>query len=147
MRPRLARIGRLVNTIADGKVRALQSFATADVDNVWIGDRNGNRTYGARRLIIKNWKPRAAVIGRLKNTTVHLCHVEDVRLRRDARNRPRAAAAMGTDVTPVQRSKQIRRNGLSANRYRPDKQERKNGDTKTQRPISETTTHENLLQL
>src|SRR5205823_6016074 len=107
MGPRLAGIDRFVNSIADRKVRPMQSFTAAGVNDIRICRRNRNRADRRRRLIVKDWLPRSAVVGGLKNAAVHRRHVEDIRLRRNTRDRASAPAAMRSDVPPAQNGIEI----------------------------------------
>src|SRR5207248_8983152 len=59
MGPRLASIDRFVNSIADRKVRPMQSFTAAGVNDIRICRRNRNRADRRRRLIVKDWLPRS----------------------------------------------------------------------------------------
>src|SRR6202035_4455723 len=112
MRPRLASIDRFVDSIADRKIRPMQSFATADINDVRICSRHGDRADRRRRLIVKDWLPRAAVVGGLKNAAVHRRHVKDIRLRRNACDRASASAAIRSDVPPAQNGIEISRTRL-----------------------------------
>ncbi len=47
MLPRLAAVGRFVHAVADGKIGPLQTFAAADIDDVGIGGRDGERADGS----------------------------------------------------------------------------------------------------
>ena len=87
----------------------MQSFTAADVNNVRICRRNRDRADRRRRLIVKDWLPRSAVVGGLKNAAVHRRHVEDIRLRRNTRDRASAPAAMRSDVPPAQNGIEISR--------------------------------------
>ena len=107
MRPRLASISRFVNAIPDRKIRAMQSFTAADVNDVRIYRRNRDRADRCRRLIVKNRLPCPAVVGGFKNAAVHRRHVEDIRLRRNACDRASASTAMRSDVPPAQNGIEI----------------------------------------
>ena len=109
MRPRLASISRFVNAIPDRKIGPMQSFTAADVNNVRICRRNRDRADRRRRLIVKNRLPCPAVVGGFKNAAVHRRHVEDIRLRRNTRDRASAPAAMRSDVPPAQNGIEISR--------------------------------------
>src|SRR6266478_5026101 len=53
MCPRFPRVGGFVDAVTGRKIRALQSFAAADIDDVRIGRGNGQRADGASRLIVE----------------------------------------------------------------------------------------------
>jgi hypothetical protein len=53
-------------------------------------------------LIVENRLPGPAVIGGLENAAVHLRAVEDIGLRRNARDRARSTAAKWPNVSPAQ---------------------------------------------
>src|SRR5947207_5367749 len=61
MPPGFARVGGLVNSVADGKIRALQSFTTGDIHDIRIRRSNRNRADGLGWLSIKNRVPGAAI--------------------------------------------------------------------------------------
>src|SRR5207248_4060942 len=60
-------LSRFVNAIPDRKIRPMQSFTAADVNNVRICRRNRDRADRRRRLIVKNRLPCPAVVGGFKN--------------------------------------------------------------------------------
>ena len=102
MGPGFAGVGRFVDAVADGEIGPMQSFAAPDVDDVGIGNRNRERADRAGRLIIENRLPGASVIVRLENAAIDLREIENVRLRRHARDRADPSAAVGPDVAPVE---------------------------------------------
>jgi len=57
--PGFPAVRRLVETVADRKVRPLQAFAAADVDDIRIRLRNRQCAHGARRLVVKKSDPRS----------------------------------------------------------------------------------------
>ena len=101
MGPGLARIARLIDPISHRKIRTLQPFAAADVDDVRIGDRHRDRTHGTGWLLIEDGYPVAAVIRRLPYPSVDRRHVKDIRLARDPRHRARPPASQWPYVAPV----------------------------------------------
>ena len=78
MGPRLSRIGRFVNPVADGKVGPVQSLSTPDVNDVRIGRRNRNRADGLCRLLIEDRIPGTPVVIRFPYSAIYLPHVEDI---------------------------------------------------------------------
>src|SRR5205807_1606641 len=70
MVPGLAAVGRFVNAVAGGEIGSLQTLATADVDDVGVGGRHGQRAHRAGRLVIEEGLPGAPVIGGLPDTAV-----------------------------------------------------------------------------
>ena len=102
MLPGLARIGRFVNAVADGKIGAVQSLAAGGINNVGIGRGNGD---GADRLsgfVVEDGGPGAAVVVGLPHAAVYLRHVIDVWLAGNAGDGARAAAAEWANHAPVQ---------------------------------------------
>ncbi len=57
MRPRFAGVGGLVDTIACGKIRPLQSLAATDVHHVGIAERNRDRADGAAGFAVPDAVP------------------------------------------------------------------------------------------
>src|SRR5882724_1630754 len=80
----------------------MQSFATADIDNVRIRNRNRDRAYRSSRLIVENRLPCPAVIGRFENAAVDLRKIKNVRLRWDAADGTHASTTKRPDVSPAQ---------------------------------------------
>ena len=101
MGPRHACIGRLVDSIADGEIRPMQTFAAANINNVRIRRRNRDRANRSCRLLIKQRLPRAAIVGRLPHSTVHCADVENIRLAGNAAHRARPPAAKRPDIAPL----------------------------------------------
>ncbi len=84
MRPRLAGVGRLVDAVAGREVGPDDAAAGADVDDVRIGRRDGDRADRSGRLAIEERLPVRAVVGRAPDAAVVEADVEDVRLARHA---------------------------------------------------------------
>src|SRR5439155_12506463 len=91
-----------------GEIRALESFAAADVDDVGVGRRDRDGADGSGRLVVEDRRPDAAVIRRLPHAAVHGGDVEDVGLRRDAGCGFRAPAAERPDVAPAELLEEVR---------------------------------------
>src|SRR5437764_13603238 len=85
----------------------MQTFAAPDVDDVWIGERNGNRSDRAGGLIIKDRNPRPAKIVGFKDTPIDRRHIKNVGLRRHAADRASPTTAVRADVAPAQRAAEI----------------------------------------
>src|ERR1700722_20551917 len=102
MSPGLARIGRFVNAVADGKIGAVQSLAAGGINNVGIGRGNGDGADRLSRLVVEDGIPGAAVVVGLPHAAVYLRHIVDVRLAGNAGGGPGAAAAKWADHAPVQ---------------------------------------------
>src|SRR5258706_13488235 len=100
MLPGFAGVGRFVDAVTDGKIGALQAFAAAGVDDVWIGRRHGDRADRAGGLIVEDRLPGVAVVGGFPDAAVVDADVEDVRLARDAYRDGSAAAAEWADHAP-----------------------------------------------
>jgi hypothetical protein len=104
--PAASGVGRFVDAVADRQVGPLEAFAAADVDDVRIGRRDGNRADRLRRLIVEQRRPGVAVVGRLPDAAVVDADIEDVRLLGDAGGAHRAAAAERADVAPLEHPEQ-----------------------------------------
>src|SRR2546423_9957289 len=101
MCPGVARVGGLVDPVADGQIGSREAFAAADVDDVRVRWRDGNRANRSRRLIVEDWNPRAPEIVRLPDAAVHRRHIEHIWLARHARDRLRAPAAARANRPPA----------------------------------------------
>src|SRR6267143_268249 len=101
MRPGSSGVGGFINSVPGGEIRALQSFTTADVNNIWIGWRNGEGADGAGRLIIENRIPGIAEVRRFPDAAVDCGHVKDIRLARHAADSYGAPAAKRANTAPA----------------------------------------------
>ena len=99
--PALARVGRLVDTVADRQVGAMQPFTGTHVNDIRIRRCDRDRADRAGRLIVEDRHPGAASIGCLPHTAVVHADVEDVRLVGYAGRRFGATAAERTDGPPA----------------------------------------------
>ena len=108
MRPRLAGVGRLVDAVAGREIRPVQAFAAADVDDVGVGRRDGDRADGSGRLVVEDRLPHATGVGRLPDAAVDRRHIERVRVAAMPGRRARPARAMRTDVPPAQIGEEAR---------------------------------------
>ena len=109
IRPGPPRVGRLVDTVANGEIGPDDSGAGADVDDVPIGGRDGNGANRSGRLIVEDRLPRRTVVGGAPHAAVVEPDIEHVRLARHARERARAARAGRADVPPLHRGGAITR--------------------------------------
>src|SRR5260370_35758566 len=101
MRPTLSGVCGFVETVAGREIGALQSFTAANVNDVRIGRRNGQRANGASGLVVENRIPSIAEIGGLPDPAVAGGHVENIRLVRHAGDGHGAASAEWTDAAPA----------------------------------------------
>ena len=101
MRPRLPRVRRLVDPVADGEIRPLQALAAADVERVGGGRRDGEDADRARRLVVEDRHPDAARVRRLPDAAVVRGDVEDVRVPGDSARGDGAPAAERADHPPA----------------------------------------------
>src|SRR5690349_11170271 len=101
MRPRLSRVGRLVDSVAHGEIGARESFAGADVQHVGVGRGDRERSNRSGRLIVENRLPGATGIGRLPDAAVADAYIEGVRLAWMPDSRLRPAAAEWPDRAPL----------------------------------------------
>ena len=102
MRPGLAAIGGFINAVAHREVRPLQAFAGRDVNSIRVGRRDGDGSNRLRGLLVEDGRPGAAVVVRFPNPAVHLTHVKNIGLARDACGRARPPAAVRTNQPPAQ---------------------------------------------
>src|SRR6266567_1413481 len=102
MLPRLARIARAIDSVADREIGTMQPFATRYVDDVAVRGSHGNSADRLRRLAVEDGIPGASIIGGLPNSAVHLADVEDVRLPGNTRRCARAATAERAHKSPMQ---------------------------------------------
>ena len=109
MTPSDASIGGLVYPVANGKIRALKTFTTSGVDDIWIRRGDGQRADGAGRLAVKERMPDSAVIVRFPDATVVRGNIKDVGLRRNSGRGHGTASAEGSDHSPAQSRVQIGR--------------------------------------
>src|SRR4051812_19581609 len=107
MGPGLPCIGRFVDAVASGQVGPLQAFAAADVNDVWVGGRNGNRANRAGGLIVKNRLPGSSRVGCLPHAAINGAHVEDIRLLRYATTRAATPATRGPNHPPAHFAVQV----------------------------------------
>ena len=107
MRPGLAAVGGLVDAVADGEVGADDAGAGADVDDVGIGRRHGDRADRAGACLVEDRFPIGTVVGRAPDAAVVEADVEHVRLARHAghaRARPARVGPIDRQCMAVYRS-------------------------------------------
>ena len=109
VRPRLARVSRLVHAVARRQVGANDSGARADVDDVRVGRRHGNRANRAAAGRVEDRLPVRAVVGRAPHAAVVEADVRHVRLTRHAGHGARTARTCGSDLAPVHGGREFRR--------------------------------------
>ena len=100
MLPGATGVGRTVNAIADGQVGAVESFATAHVNNIGVGRRDRDGADGLSGLLIENRFPALPGVVGFPDTAVDSADVEHIRLTRNTRERSRSAAAKWSDHSP-----------------------------------------------
>ena len=98
--PRLSSVRRFVNSVADRKVRPLQSFAASHINDVRIRRRHRDRAHRLCRLAVENRIPRLAVVGALPHSAIHLRHVKQVGLAGHSRRGHRSSATEGPNAPP-----------------------------------------------
>src|SRR6185437_3451171 len=108
MRPGLAGVGGFVDAVADGEIRAVQALAAANVNDVGIRGRDGNRADGAGGLVVKDRLPGPSVIVGLPHTAIANAYVKDAGLRGHAADSASASGTVGADVPPFEGGKQRR---------------------------------------
>jgi len=100
VRPGFTRVGGFIDSVAGGEIRALQSFAAADINNVRIGRGDGESADGAGGLIVENGIPGVAKSVVFPDAAVDGGHVKHIGLVRDAGDATVAASAEGPDAAP-----------------------------------------------
>ena len=108
VRPGLAGVGRLVDPVARRQVAAQARLAHADVDDVRIRLRDGDRAdrSGPEEAVRDVAPGHAGVVG-LPDAAAGRAHVVDERLAGDAGDRRHAAAAIRADAAPAQRRAEV----------------------------------------
>jgi hypothetical protein len=100
--PGLPAVGRAVDTLALGDVRAHVGLAGADVEGLGIGGRDRERADRAHRHVVEVRPPGAAGVQGLPHATVDGAEVEVVGLTGNARDREHAPATERPDQPPAQ---------------------------------------------
>ena len=100
--PRAAAVGRFVNAIAISKVGAEIGFASANIDDLRIRWRHGNRTDRRDRLAVKDWPPSDAAVGGLPYAAAYAAKVINIWLAFNSGHSDGAPATMRTDHPPAQ---------------------------------------------
>src|SRR5258708_6866784 len=108
MCPGLAGISGFVNAIANGEIGAVQSFPAAEVNSVWIGERNRYRADGAGGLVVKERIPCAAEVVRLPYAAIHHADIKHAGLAGNAGNGLGASTTERANATPSERLQEIR---------------------------------------
>ena len=101
MLPRASGVGGLVDPVADRQIGTDDARAGADVDDVGVRRRDGDRADRAGRLVVEQRHPVGAVVGRSPDAAVVEAGVEHVRLAGDAGQRAGASGASRADVAPA----------------------------------------------
>ena len=102
VRPGLARVGRFVNAVADRQVRPMQPLTAADIDNIRVRRRYGNRADGAGGLVVKDRLPRATVVVGLPHSAIAHANVKHIRLAGHASDAAGASATVRANGAPVE---------------------------------------------
>ncbi len=140
MRPGAARVGGLVDAVADREVGTLLSLAGADVEHAGIGRRDRERADRAGAGAVEDRLPRPPGVGRLPHAAVRHPHVEGVGLLHHAGDGAGAAGAMRPDVAPGQFAEERRVDGarrrarrLGARRgHEQSRQDQRDGDVRSE---------------
>src|SRR5262245_31551682 len=101
--PGFSGVDRLIDAIAGRQIAAQARLAHADVHDVRIRLRDGDRTDRAGpEKTVRHIRPDRARIVSLPDAAAGRAHVVDQRLAGDAGNRRHAASAIRTDTAPTQ---------------------------------------------
>ena len=104
MRPRLARVGGLVDAIAMRDIATNRDFAHTDIDDVRVALRHRDGTdRGALEVAVGDVLPEDAAIFGLPDTATRRAHIEDLIAHGIARHRDDAATPEGADQPPFER--------------------------------------------
>src|SRR6185312_10044541 len=90
-----------VDAIAGGEIGADVRLAGANVDDVGVGRRNGQRSNGSDGLVVEDGLPHHARIRGLPHATIHAAKVEGAVAARDAADGNNASSAERADQTPA----------------------------------------------
>src|SRR5262249_59003433 len=74
--PGSSRVGGLVDAVADGEIGPLQALAAADVDQVGVRRRYGDRADRGGGLVVEDRRPRPAVVVAAEDAAVDRADVE-----------------------------------------------------------------------
>src|SRR5579864_8441033 len=99
--PALSGIAGFVNSIAHGKIGAVQTFAGAHVHEFRIRGSYRDRADGLGWLAIKDRDPGTAVVVTLPNSAIHRSDVKDIRLAGHTSNGASAPASKRADHPPA----------------------------------------------
>ena len=113
VRPRLAGVGGLVHAVALREVGTDDARPTADIDDVGITRRHGDRTDGAGGLVVEEGEPRGPVVGGAPHAAVVESYIEYVRLTRHTGRRSRSACSCRTNLTPAHVGRGVNSLGVS----------------------------------
>ncbi len=103
--PRFARVGGFIYAVAVRKIAAHTGLAHADVNDVGIGIRHGNRADRAGfEIAVGNVFPIDAAVFGFPHTAAGAAEIINQRLIRHAGHRRRAAAAKRADAAPLHRA-------------------------------------------
>src|SRR5207248_1954330 len=80
----------------------MQPFAAADINDLRIGNRDGDSADRTGWLIVKNRLPGSPIIGGLEDAAIDLGHVKNIWLRGNAGDCTGPTAAEWSDVAPSQ---------------------------------------------
>jgi len=114
--PGASAVGGTVDAVADREIRPPQAFTACDVDDIGIGGRDRDCADRLGRLPVEDRLPGAPRVTALPHAAVGRTDVEDVRLRRHARDRPCPPAAHRADHAPGKISVRARRLALGEGR-------------------------------
>src|SRR6185437_4474503 len=103
VRPGLAGVGRLVDAVARLDVAANLGLAHADVNDVRIALRHGDRAdRRAPDLPVGDVGPALTAVGRLPQAATRGAEIADLGLTADAADRDRSATALGAEAPPAE---------------------------------------------
>src|SRR5579859_5505528 len=86
----------------------MQPFAAAYVNYIRIRESDRHCSDRAGRLLVEDWCPGTAIVGRLPHAAVAYAHIKDVGLAGHAGDRLGASATEGANRPPVEGLKEVR---------------------------------------
>ncbi len=101
MRPGFSRVRGFVTAVAGREIRALQTFAATNINNVRVGRSNGQCADGAAGLVVENRIPGISEIGGFPDAAIDSRHVENIGLVPHAGDGHGAAPSERPDAAPA----------------------------------------------
>src|SRR5438309_1738883 len=85
----------------------MQTLTAADINNIGIRDSDCDAADRARGLVVKDGRPGVAIVVCFPDPTIHLGDIENIWLRRHARDGSGPAPAKRSNAAPMKRLQQV----------------------------------------